>query len=115
MIFNLGISKSTWWNVWYESTCITDTFIKLSWALDKVDENEFNLIGKYVCAAYDPHIHFRTSRQALIPFVYFVTFHILRSAYAAGKIWGVKLQPSDQIPSPVDWGWKNFKGKMAVD
>ena len=34
-----GISKSTWGNVWYQSTCITETFTKLSWKLDKVDEN----------------------------------------------------------------------------
>ena len=27
----------------------------------------------------------------------------LRSAYAAGGTWSVILQPSDQIPSQVDW------------
>ena len=57
----VGISKSTtWWNVWCQSTHITETLIKLSWTLDKVEENEFNLIEKYVCAAYDPHNCFRT-------------------------------------------------------
>ena len=40
----------------------------------------------------------------------------LRSAYAAGGTWSVILQPSDQIPSQVDWGWKYFNGKrIAVD
>ena len=42
--------------------------------------------------------------------------HILRSAYAAGWIWGVTLPPSDKIPSPVHWGWKYCKGnRFAVD
>ena len=42
--------------------------------------------------------------------------HILRSVYSAGSIGEVTLQPSDQIPSPVDWGWKYFKGnRFAVD
>ena len=42
--------------------------------------------------------------------------HILRSAYAAGWILGVALQPSDQIPSPVDCGWKYSKeNRFAVD
>ena len=32
------------------------------------------------------------------------------------RIWGVSLKPSDQILSPVDWGWKYFQGKkIAVD
>ena len=55
-----GISKSTWLNVWairstykqtYESTYITETFTKLSWALDKVDENNINLVEKYFIRA----------------------------------------------------------------
>ena len=40
--------------------------------------------------------------------------HILRSVHAAGRIWGVTLQPSDQIPSLVDCGWKYFKGKRIT-
>ena len=52
----------------------------------------------------------------MISAVYKVTFHILRSVYAAGRTRGVTLQPSDQIPSPVDWAWKYIKGKkIAVD
>ena len=31
-----GILKSTWWNVWYQSPYITETFTKLVWTLDKV-------------------------------------------------------------------------------
>ena len=34
--------------------------------------------------------------------------------YAAGRVWGASLQPSDQIPSPVDWGWNYFKGKQPT-
>ena len=50
----------------------------------------------------------------MIPSVYKVTFHILHSAYTAGRIWSVTLQPTDQIPSPIDWGWKYSKGKKTV-
>ena len=44
-----GISKSTLRKVWYQSTYVTETFTKLSEALDKKDENEFNLLENYVC------------------------------------------------------------------
>ena len=33
----------------------TETFTKLGWTSDKVEENYFNLVEKYACAAYDPH------------------------------------------------------------
>ena len=55
------ISKSTWWNVWHQNAYITETFTKLSWTPDKVEENDLNLIEKYVCAAYDPHNGFHTN------------------------------------------------------
>ena len=98
-----------------------------------MDENEFNLIEKYVCAAYDPHNRFRTSDVNRLRFLLFTKssdnklrklcpakeapqLHILRSVYSAGSIGEVTLQPSDQIPSPVDWGWKYFKAnRFAVD
>ena len=38
------ISKSTWWNVWHQNAYITETFTKLSWTPDKVEENDLNLI-----------------------------------------------------------------------
>ena len=38
-----GISKSTWWNLWYQSRCIIETFTKLSWKLEKVDGNVLNM------------------------------------------------------------------------
>ena len=42
--------------------------------------------------------------------------HILRSVYAAGCIWGVTLQPSDQIPSLVNWEWKySQNNRFALD
>ena len=127
------ISKSTWWNVWCQNPYITETFTKLSWTPDKVEENDLNLIEKYVCAAYDPHNRFHTNDVNGLRFLLFtkscenklrklpptreaLQLHILRSAYTTGWIWGVTLQPSDQIPSPVDWGWKYSKdNRFAVD
>ena len=38
------ISKSTWWNVWCQNAYITETFTKLSWTPDKVEENDLSLI-----------------------------------------------------------------------
>ena len=139
-----GISKSTWWNIWsvrstyihtyihkYERTYITETFTKLSWSLDKVNENELNLIEKYACAAYGLHNRFRTSDGNRLRFLLFtksgdnklrklsptkeaLQFHVLHSVHAAGRIWGVTLQPSDQIPSLVHCGTKCFKGKRLL-
>ena len=42
-----------------------------SWALCKVDENEFNLIEKYVCADYGPHSWFLTSEVNRLRFLLF--------------------------------------------
>ena len=37
-------------------------------------------------------------------------------AFVQATLWGVTLQTSDQIPSPVDWEWKYSKGKeIALD
>ena len=90
-------------------------------------------LKKYVCAAYDPHNRLHMNDINRLRFLLFtkssennlkklpptreaLQFHILRWAYTAGWIWGVTLQPSDQIPSPVDWGWKYSKDKrFAVD
>ena len=37
-------------------------------------------------------------------------------AFVQATLWGVTLQTSDQISSPVDWEWKYSKGKeIAVD
>ena len=123
------VSKSTWSNAWCQNAYITETFT----ILNKVEENDLNLIEKYVGAAYDPHNRFHTNDVNRLRFFLFTKssenklrklpqtrevfkLHILRSAYAAGWIWGVTLQPSDQIPSPFDWGWKYSKeDRFAVD
>ena len=121
-ILFFDIPKSTWWNVWCQNPYITETFTKLSWTSDKVEEN-ISIWWKYVCAAYDPHNCFHTDNINRLWFLLFtmssenklrklpptreaLQLHILRSAYAAGWIWGMTLQPSDQIPSLVDWRWK---------
>ena len=98
-----------------------------------MEEIDLNLIEKYVCAAYDPHNRFHTNNISRLQFFLFtkssenklrklaltreaLQLLILHSAFAAGWIWGVTLQSSDQIPSPVDWGWKYFKdNRFAVD
>ena len=120
------ISKSTWWNVWCQNACITKAFTKLSWAPDKVEENDLSLIEKYVYTAYDPHNCFHMNDINRLRLLLFtkssenklrklpptreaLQLHILQSVYAAGWIWGVTLQPSDQIPSLVEWRWKYSK------
>ena len=111
------ISKSTWWNAWCQNPYITETFTKLSWALDKVEENDLNLIEKNVCAAYDPHNRFHTNDVNRLPFVLFtkscenklgklfptretLQLHILRSPYAAGWILG--LTGDGSTPKTID-------------
>ena len=90
------------------------------------------MIEKYVCAAYDPHNRFHKDDVNRLRFLLFtkssgnkqrklpptreaLQLHSLRSAYAAGWIWGVTLQTSDKIPFAVDWGWKYSKdNRLAV-
>ena len=88
-----GISKNTWWDVWMirstesigepscltslvvntyiRSTYITETFTRLSWTPDKVDENELSLIEKFVCTAYGLHNRCRTSDGNRLRFLLF--------------------------------------------
>ena len=114
-------------------TPTSQTFTKLSWTPDKVEEKDLNLFEKCVCAAYDSHSRFHTNDVNRLRFLLFtkssenklrklpltreaLQLHILHSAYAAGWIWGITLQPSDQIPSLVDCGWKYSKdNRFAVD
>ena len=96
-----------------------------------MNENELNLIEKYACAAYGLHNRFRTSDGNRLRFLLFtksrdsklrklsptkeaLQLHILHSVHATVRIWGVTLQPSDQIPSLVDCGRKHFKGKSLL-
>ena len=125
------ISKSAWWNVWCKNACITETFTKLIWMPDEMEETVFNLIEKYLCAAYDPQNRFCTNNIIRLGFPWSIKLsdnklrklhpealqlHILRSAFAVRRIWDVTLQPSDQIPSSVDWGWKYSKDRrFAVE
>ena len=32
--------------------------------------------------------------------------HIKRAAYQAGHVWGQVLEPVQELPSPVEWGWQ---------
>ena len=127
------ISKCTWWNVWCQNTFITETFTKLSWTPGQVDKTDLSQAEKFVYAAYDPRNRFRTNDVNKLRFLLFtkssdnnlrklpptkeaLRLHILRSAYNASWIWGVTLRPSDQVPSPVQWGWKySEERKFIVD
>ena len=98
----LGTKVERRWNAWFQNAHIIETFTKSSWTLDKEDENEFNLIEKYVWA-YDPHNRFHTNEvnrlwfilykkssgnkmEKLLPAKEALKFQILRSIYAAGWI-----------------------------
>ena len=97
-----------------------------------MEENDLNLSRKYVCDAYDPHNCFHINDINRLRFFLFTKLsekvdlqsfpqqerlfqlHILCSTYAAGWIWGVRLQQSDQIPSSGDLGWKYTKTNRFV-
>ena len=87
------ISKSTWWNMWCQNTHIAETYTKLSWTPDRVAKNDLNLIEKYVCAPYDPHNRFHMNDVNRLRLLFTKSsdnkLQHLRSAYAAGCIWGV--------------------------
>ena len=98
-----------------------------------MEENDLNLTEKYVCVAYDPYNRFNANDVNRLWFPLFtkssdsrlrklpqkrdaLQLYILRSACAVGWIRGVTLQPSNQIPSPADCGWKYSKSKrFAAD
>ena len=87
------IPKSTWWNMWCQNTHITETFTKLSWTPNRVAINDLNLIEKYVYAPYDPHNRFHMNDANRLRLLFTKSsdnkLQHLRSAYAAGCIWGV--------------------------
>ena len=84
-------------------------------------KNDLNLIEKYVCAPYDPHNRFHMNDVNRLRLLFTKSsdnkLQHLRSAYAAGCIWGVTWQPSDQNTiSFVDWGRAYSKdNRFAVD
>ena len=41
--------------------------------------------------------------------------HALRSAYIAGHAWGQSNNPHQDLPSPVEWVWKEKDGKYIAD
>ena len=107
--------------------------LKLSWTRDEVEENYLSSIEKCVCAAYDPHNCFHTMEVERLRFLLLTKLSdnklrkppptreaaksfiaIFCSAYIAGQLRCVTLQPSDQIPSPVDWKWKYSKDNRFV-
>ena len=57
--------------MWCENAYTTEAFTKLSWTPDKVEENDFNLIEKYVCAACDPHNRVHMSHVNRLRFFWF--------------------------------------------
>ena len=120
--FNL--LKKLWWKVWSENAFMSQTFIKLSWTPNDITEMDYLKIEKLVCTAYDPQKRFLTDdvnrlRYLLIsmstdnnlrklpPSRAALKQHILRSAYAAGWIWGGCLNNCISIPPPMEWGWKS--------
>ena len=72
-----NISKNAWWNVWRLNAYITETSTKLSWTPDKVEEKYFNLIEKYVRAAYDPHNYFHKKNGNRLRFLLSCCFVLL--------------------------------------
>ena len=98
-----------------------------------MEENDFNLIEKYVCAACDPHNRVHMSHVNRLRFFWFKKSRENKLRKLPPKKrdfkascftfnlhwwleWGVTSYPSDQIPSPVDWGWNYSKeNRFAVD
>ena len=127
--FNL--SKKLWWKVWSENTFVSQTFISLSWTPNDITEMDYLKIEKLVCTAYDPQKRFLTDDVNRLRYLLFsmstdnnlrklppsraaLKQHILRSAYAAGWIWGGCLNNRISIPHPTEWGWKSDDDNKIV-
>ena len=96
-------------------------------------ENDLSVIEIYVCVAFMIHIidFIKRREQVPVPSLQFLLLnrlskllptrhtlklHSLSSACGAVWIWDVALEPSDQMPSSVDWRWKYSKGnRFALD
>ena len=93
----------------------------MSWTPLEVTEQDFEIIEKFICAAYDIKDKFHIQEVNQLRYLIFCQLpdnnlrklppskealrrHILRSTYVGGWVWGSVLSEGIQIPSPTQWG-----------
>ena len=102
------ISKSAWWNLWLSCDFADHVFKKLSWTPLEVTEQDFEIIEKFICAAYGNQDKFHIQEVNQLRYLIFCQLpdnnlrklppskealrrHILRSTYVGGWVWGSVL------------------------
>ena len=105
------------WNVCEE---VSGTFTKLSHWPTTVDDDDLQMLERFVVIMYDRssaatsvndarlHLFARKQRpyDAIPPTSAALKEHIKRAAYQAGAVWGQATVTQPVLPSPAEWGWK---------
>ena len=117
--FRLKGKKSAWltWDVCPEAS---DVFAKLSHYPPMVEDDDLEILEKFVVTMYDRsstaagvdaarlELFARKQRpyEAIPPTQAALLQHAKRAAYQAGCIWSQSTVRQPETPTPADWGWK---------
>jgi len=118
-----GKGKKSAWLTWDAYTEVSDVFAKLSQYPLTVDDEDLQILGKFVVIMYDrsstaegvddarldmfarkqrPYEAIPPTRGALLQ-------HAKRSAYQARCIWSQSTVHKPEIQDPAEWGWRKKK------
>lgn len=114
-----GRGKKSAWQTWSVCEDVTTTFARLSQKPAAVDDDDLQILEKFVVALYD-----RSSSQASVnearldlfarkqrsydsipPTQAALREHVKRAAYQGGVIWGQATVAAPALSSPAEWGW----------
>lgn len=119
-----GRGKKTAWNAWKSMPEITETFLHLSTPQSTVSEEDIQALERFVVILYSrtcPLTSVNEARQSIFaqgtrtidnipPTQAALVQHIKRAAYQACQVWGQALEPVQELPSPLEWGWQQSEG-----
>ena len=114
-----GKGKKSAWQTWNVCNEITENFRKLSHYPPVVDDEDLQILEKFVVIMYDRSssaecvndarldLFARKQRpyEAIPPIQAALKQHVNRAAYQAGCIWGQSTVSQPETESPSSWGW----------
>ena len=123
-----GKGKKSAWQTWNVCTEASATFAKLSKQPTRVDEDDMNILERFVVVMYgrsseatcandarlDLFARKQRSFDAIPPTQAALKEHVKRSAYQARCVWSQAIIRQPEVQSPSDFGWKRFGGRWKI-
>ena len=124
-----GKGKKSFYQTWNVFKEVTEIFVKLSRFPVNLEENDIQMLDKFILLLYDKSastetvnatrkflfMHKSTQFDSLPPTLAALIQHIFRAVYQASIIWGQALEQQPVYLSPKHWGWKiNDEGTWDI-